>query len=101
MIAPNGQRLRPRSSCGLHGTAESRALQRFDRFDLAAGPPASSRPVRILGLDSSPAGPCRLNRLRKNALSCRSERSEESLFDLRASKKKQGGILRFAQNDNL
>jgi hypothetical protein len=31
---------------------------------------------------------------------CHSERSEESLFDLRA-RKKQGEILRFAQNDNV
>src|SRR5579872_4298884 len=44
--------------------------------------------------------PDRLNRLRKKALFCHSERSEESLFDSSASKK-QGEILRFAQNYNV
>jgi hypothetical protein len=35
---------------------------------------------------------------RRGKMFCHSERSEESLFDL--SVKKQGEILRFAQNDN-
>src|SRR5579864_9156670 len=35
----------------------------------------------------------------KNVLPCHSERSEESLFDL-TIRKKQGEILRFAQNDS-
>jgi hypothetical protein len=45
--------------------------------------------------------PDKLNSLRgKKASICHSERSEESLFDL-SIRKKQGEILRFAQNDSV
>jgi len=42
----------------------------------------------------------RFHSLRQTAEFCHSERSEESLSDLRAGDTKKREILRFAQNDN-
>jgi hypothetical protein len=54
--------------------------------------------VRLRQLCLVRPNPHWLNRLRKKYLFCHSERSEESLFDCKYNKIKEGEILRFAQN---
>src|SRR5665213_1260417 len=54
---------------------------------------------RQVDRESIRLSPRRIYKLRKKCLYCHSERSEESFFDCKYGKIKEGEILRFAQND--